>query len=216
MDSWHHQVTDSPGFAEVRRVVLEAASPVPGDRCADLGAGTGFLALPLAGLTRSVLAVDASRAMLEALERDADVAHPVSTLACDLAELDLPEGSLDLIVSSYALHHLEHADKRALARRARRWLAPGGRMVVADMMFGRGGRPEDRAILASKVRALAAKGPGGWVRVAKNAVRFGLGVGSERPASPDFWVRAFEEAGFVDVTYRSIVAEAGLVVARRG
>lgn len=55
------------------------------------------------------------------------------------------------------LSRLPDADKRALTARAARWLCPGGRLVIADMMFGRGGSRRDRAILRQKVAALAAK-----------------------------------------------------------
>ena len=86
-------------------------------------------------------AVDISPAMTEALaERTADAGLAnVSTEVTDLKDLRLPPSYADLIVSSYALHHLADADKRALTARAAQWLRPGGRLVIADMMFGRGG-----------------------------------------------------------------------------
>jgi SAM-dependent methyltransferase len=92
----------------------------------------------------------------------------VSTEVTDLKDFRLPPSCADLIISSYALHHLADADKRALTARAAQWLRPGGRLVIADMMFGRGGSRRDRAILRQKVAALAAKGIGGWWRIAKN------------------------------------------------
>ena len=79
------------------------------------------------------------------------------------------------------------------------------------MMFGRGGSPRDREILSAKIIALAAKGPGGWWRIAKNLVRYGLGVGSEHPAPPEFWLAVLRDAGFAEVTFEPVVAEAGLV-----
>jgi hypothetical protein len=85
--------------------------------------------------------------------------------------------------------------------------------VIADMMFGRGLTSQDRKIIATKVKSLLAKGPGGFVRVVKNLFRFGLRRGTELPATPEFWVRAAESAGFSSVCYRSIVAEAGLLTA---
>jgi len=215
VQTWHQHVTDSPAFAEIRRAVLREAAG-PADRAVDLGAGTGFLTLPLAATVAQVVAIDIAQPMLEQLAAAArrDGHGNLRTVCVDLASVDLPPGSVDLVVSSYALHHLRDADKAALLGRARRWLRPGGRVVIADMMFGRGGSRRDRAILWAKVRRLARKGPGGLWRIVKNAARFGVRRGTERPASPEFWIAALRRAGFVDVGFLPIVNEAGLVTAR--
>ena len=42
--------------------------------------------------------------------------------------------------------------------------------------------------------ALAKKGPGGVWRIAKNLGRYGLGVGGEHPATPEFWLAALRDA----------------------
>jgi hypothetical protein len=85
---------------------------------------------------------------------------------------------------------------------------------VADMMFGRGGSSADRAIIRSKLAALARKGPGGWWRIAKNAARYLLRV-QERPVSMGRWTAMLTAAGFAEVTADTIRAEAGLVTGRR-
>jgi hypothetical protein len=79
------------------------------------------------------------------------------------------------------------------------------------MMFGRGGSQRDRQILRQKVAVLAAKGPAGWWRIAKNLGRYGFGVGQEHPATPEFWQAALRDAGFTDITFEPIVAEAGII-----
>ena len=213
-NTWHEHVNTSQGFEVIRDQVLAAAAVDGADDVVDLGAGSGFLTLALAPHCRRVIAVDLADKMLERLasaasERGYD---NVVTETADLSVVDFPAASLDLIVSNYALHHLRDEDKRALVARSYRWLRPGGRLVVADMMFGRGKTAEDRRIIKTKIVALLKKGPGGVWRVAKNIVRFGFRRGTELPASSDFWVSALNSAGFADVTYRSIVAEAGLVM----
>jgi ubiquinone/menaquinone biosynthesis C-methylase UbiE len=213
VEQWHSHVTSAEAFEKVLDCLLGIAAPGPPDTCVDLGAGTGFVTMALAPRVSSVLAVDISPAMAGSLAERAAAAglDNVATEVCDLNDLQLPRGSADLVVSSYALHHLADADKRELAARAATWLRPGGRLVIADMMFGRGGSQRDREILHQKVIALAAKGPGGWWRIAKNLARYGLGVGQEHPATPEFWQAALRDAGFTDVRFQPVVAEAGIV-----
>ncbi len=214
---WHSHVTSASGFEKVLDRLLAISAPEPADECVDLGAGTGFVALALAPLAGSVLAVDISPVMARSLAGRAAEAglRNVRTEVADLRTVRLPAASTDLIVSSYALHHLRDADKRALVAEAASWLRPGGRIVIADMMFGRGATQRDREILRAKAARFVAKGPAGWWRLAKNLARYGLGVGHEHPASPQFWQLALRDAGFADVRFEQVVAEAGIVSGQR-
>jgi len=213
VEKWHSHVTSAETFGKVLDRLIQLSSPKPSDACVDLGAGTGFVTTALAPLVSWVVTVDVSSAMAAALtERAAeDGLRNVSAEVKDLREFQLPAASVDLVVSSYALHHFSNRDKRVLVAQAARWLRPGGRLVIADMMFGRGASQRDRGILFQKVTALAAKGPGGWWRIAKNLIRYGLGVGHEHPASPEFWLSALRKAGFAEVVFESVAAEAGVV-----
>ena len=47
----------------------------------------------------------------------------------------LPAGEFDVIMSSLAIHHLEHEQKRDLFARIHRALAPGGIFVNAEQML---------------------------------------------------------------------------------
>ncbi len=206
----------SAGLGKVTAAVLDAAAVKPGEVVVDLGCGTGQLSLPLAEKGGRVLAVDVSPVMVQRLEEMAR-SRAITSLECaavPIEDLRLPDGSVDLIVSSYALHHLRDADKARLISAAFGWLRPGGRLVVADMMFGRGASSRDREIIAAKVRALARKGPGGWWRVAKNAARYLLRV-HERPVSMSAWTSMLRHSGFAGVTVSTIAAEAGLVTGQR-
>jgi ubiquinone/menaquinone biosynthesis C-methylase UbiE len=214
VNSWDHHTP--AGLEKVTAAVLAAVTAGPGDKVLDLGCGTGQLSLPLAERGASVLAIDVSAGMIERLAEKAQQRSlpNLEGLATPVEDLSLPEGSIDLIVTSYALHHLRDPDKARLVAAAYTWLRPGGTLVVADMMFGRGGTSQDRAIIKSKVSALAKRGIGGWWRIAKNSYRYLVRV-QERPVSISAWTSMFGKAGFTDITASSIVAEAGLVSGRK-
>ncbi len=209
----HHAPT---GLEKVTAAVLSAVDIRPGDEVVDLGCGTGTLSLPLAERGARLLAVDVSPAMIARLkERAAERSvRSIDGLAMPIEDLSLPTESADLIVTSYALHHLRDQDKAALVGAAYRWLRPGGTLLVADMMFGRGATKADRVIIRFKIRALARKGIGGWWRIAKNGYRY-LARVQERPVSVSAWTAMLGRAGFVSITASSIVAEAGLVIGHR-
>ncbi|MEV0403084.1 class I SAM-dependent methyltransferase [Actinoallomurus sp. NPDC050550] len=171
--TWAERAEASPALEVVREAIIRHAEPRIEDTCLDLGAGFGFLALPLAAQVEALTAVDASSGLMRRLQEEAAARglRNVTTLTIDLAELYMPWESFDLIVSNYALHRVDNAAKRRLVAGARRWLRPGGRLVVGDMMFGRGLSAADRVILGPKFRRLATQGPGGWWRIGKNIFR---------------------------------------------
>jgi ubiquinone/menaquinone biosynthesis C-methylase UbiE len=204
------------GLEKVTAAVLAAVAVKPGDQVLDIGCGTGQLSLALAERHARVLAIDASEAMIAALEGQAEQRAQIGfeCLVSPIERLSLPAECVDVIVSSYALHYLRDADKSRLVAAAYHWLKPGGTLVIADMMFGRGVTSHDRAIIKSKARALAKKGAGGWWRIAKNGYRY-LIRAQERPVSISTWATMLARAGFKGITASSIVNEAGLVTGRR-
>jgi SAM-dependent methyltransferase len=213
---WDRAAAGNPGLVAVVEAVVAEARGEAWMEAIDLGCGSGQLSIPLARRVASVHAVDISPAMIHLLDRnaaDAGLANIRSQTAA-LEDLALPPACADLIVSSYALHHLRDDAKARLVRAAAQWLRPGGRLVIGDMMFGRGADARDRAIIRDKVAQLARRGPAGWWRVAKNAARFTLRT-SERPLPVHAWVELLERAGFAEVGARHVVAEAALVHGRR-
>jgi ubiquinone/menaquinone biosynthesis C-methylase UbiE len=204
------------GLEKVTAAVLASASLEPGDQVVDIGCGAGQLSLALADRGARVLAIDASGAMITRLEERAEQRALIGfeCLASPIERLSLPAESVSVIVTSYAMHYLRDADKGRLVAAAYHWLKPGGTLVIADMMFGRGVTSQDRAIIKSKVGALAKKGIGGWWRIAKNSYRY-LIRAQERPVSISTWATMLARAGFKGITASSIVNEAGLVTGRR-
>jgi len=77
--------------------------------------------------------IDASDGMLtHARELLPDPTFIVSGL-----EDPLPSGPFELIVSAFAIHHLNAAGKAALFRRVASVLCPGGRFVYCDVVVAR-------------------------------------------------------------------------------
>ena len=207
--SWEHHA--SLGLERVVDAVVEVADVRPGMRAVDLGCGGGQLTIPLAQRGASVTGVDISPKMIEVLDaKAAELGLDISSKVGAVQNVAFPDASLDLVVSNYTMHHLRDDEKAAAVRAAATWLRPGGRLVVGDMMFGRGGESRDRAIIAAKAKVLLGRGWAGWWRLAKNAVRFTLRL-RERPVSISVWQRLFESAGLVDVATRPVVAEAAIV-----
>lgn len=210
--SWDHGAQNNPGLVKVVARVLAESRPAAEMHAVDLGCGTGQLTIPLAREVESVYAVDVSASMIELLDSNAAAADVknIEGVATPIEVLHLAPESCDLVVSNYALHHLRDADKATLVRDAAAWLRPGGRLVVGDMMFGRGGDERDREIISSKLALLLKKGPAGWWRIAKNAFRYLLRF-QERPVSMAAWVAMFTAAGLVDVESFPVVNEAAVV-----
>ena len=137
-DTWdrHNDV----GMSKVASMAVEAAKVRPGADCVDLGCGGGRLALALAREGANVLGVDVSESMIRRMEAQAaeEGLHSVRGMVAPIEHLELPAASLDLVVTNYALHHLLDGEKEKVVRAAAQWLRPGGRLVVADLMLGRG------------------------------------------------------------------------------
>lgn len=201
------------GLVAVVEAVLREAPAGPGTLAVDLGCGTGQLALPLAETGASVTAVDLSEAMIDLLHEKAAAAGlgTVTGVVSAMETFSLPPQSADIVVSNYAFHHLTDRDKPAVVAAAASWLRPGGRLVLGDMMFGRGATTQDRAVIGAKVAVMLRRGPAGWWRLAKNVVRFSLRV-QERPVPAATWRRHFEAAGLKVVAVVPVVSEAVVMV----
>ncbi len=207
-------VCAGPAFQRFRDRVLAEAAPVRDTDVVDIGCGTGLLALAFAPRVRRVWALDVSPGMVADIGRRAeqDGIDNVIPLQADARLLPLPDQSIDLAVSSYALHHIDEEGKRESLHEAYRVLRPGGRLIVVDMMFSVSLRRDDRRVIGQKALQVLKKGPSGLVRLARNATRVARGTW-EHPASPQWWSRAAAEHGFSKVHAERLEQEAGILIA---
>ncbi len=127
-------VPDYDGFYGAVVDVLERVGPSDLRRVLDLGAGTGLLSGVVAGAfpQAAIELLDASEPMLALAQRR--LGDAVSAVHVADMSSALPEGPFDAVISALAIHHVEHADKRALMGRIHRALGPGGVFVNAEQV----------------------------------------------------------------------------------
>lgn len=106
-------------------------------RVADIGTGTGVLALELARQGLDVVGIDRSEAMLEAARQKwaleaGDARGRVEFKAGDAHALPLADASVDAAFAHMVLHSLE--DPERAVREMARILRPGGRVVIVDFL----------------------------------------------------------------------------------
>jgi ubiquinone/menaquinone biosynthesis C-methylase UbiE len=115
--------------------VIRALAVVAGDTVVDIGAGTGYFALPLAcavGANGRVIAVDAQEAMLDHL-RKRIASAAASNIALVHAEADaitLPHALCDLALLANVWH--EFPDRAAALAETKRILKSKGRIAILD------------------------------------------------------------------------------------
>jgi ArsR family transcriptional regulator len=122
---------------DLLRARATSALVPPGLRVADIGTGTGVLALELAWLGLDVIGLDQSSAMLEAARRKwnaiaSEVTGSVEFRSGDAHELPLETASMDAVFAHMVLHSL--ADPERAIREMARVTRPGGQVVLVDFL----------------------------------------------------------------------------------
>jgi tRNA (cmo5U34)-methyltransferase len=131
-----------PNRSKMVQIALEVL-PFPKTaalRAIDLGIGTGYFTERFLNQfpNSRVLGIDGAQAMIElANARLTSLASRVQFVIGDfrkLQELVPGAGTVDVVFSAYALHHLSRADKETVLRQVAELLVPGGWLVNADLI----------------------------------------------------------------------------------
>lgn len=112
----------------------------------DAGCGTGALLIVLKSLYPGVDAkgLDPDEPALGiARNKSAGKGLDITWLKGFMAKMPLEDGSVDLVTSTLAFHHVKESEKIASLRECLRVLKPGGRIILLDMA------PDDSTITGS-------------------------------------------------------------------
>ena len=165
----------------VDNIVLES-----GDRVLDVAAGTGLVGRAIAPRVREVIGLDMTRAMIEQGRRQAsDEGIRNVQFEEGLAEaLPYPDGSFDLIVSRFSVHHFQEPSVQ-LAEMCR-VCRPGGRIAIIDLTA-----PADPGLAATYNRWERLRDPSHTRALGPDELRAlvsGVGFRTAPPAVRDFAV----------------------------
>jgi ubiquinone/menaquinone biosynthesis C-methylase UbiE len=130
---------------------LESRLPGGAVRVLDVGCGNGALLRKLATRIRSGVGVDSSRKMVE-LARAHSVLQPnLSFVDIQSPKLPFPDASFDLVISLLSFRYL---DWDPMMNELRRVVAPGGRILIIDMVAAPTRMREWPLLLRHKARQL--------------------------------------------------------------
>lgn len=122
------------GYDACLNWVAERAAVTADETAVDLGIGTGNLAARIGG-AKLLIGVDLSNAMMRVAESKLDHHTTVAYVESDLLAYFDDDIKADVVVSTYAVHHLTEPEKALLFERIDRALPIGGRAVFGDLAF---------------------------------------------------------------------------------
>ncbi|GAB3833052.1 methyltransferase domain-containing protein [Kribbella italica] len=119
------------------QLILDRVPLRRGQTILDIGAGTGFLTIELAQRSAArVIAVDPWADAMDVLRRKVEYLGltDVELVVSDAASLDLPDESVDVVVSNLGINNFANAS--VVLAECRRVLRPGGHLLISTNLAG--------------------------------------------------------------------------------
>ncbi len=171
----------------------------------DLGTGTGVLLKFVNDLypTAKLVGLDPAAAMLEHAREKFEGQSNISFINGSAHQIDAPSNHFDVVISNYALHHLNHDEKLLCAKEVHRVLKPNGRFIYGDQHCRTMGTPADSVWVEEMFDLLCDKAKH-YLKTASlermilqiNLIPKFLLTDGEIPATVNYWLKALETAGF--------------------
>jgi SAM-dependent methyltransferase len=127
-------VTHRPGYPESFFEILQQLRVIwPGQRILDVATGPGVLAIPFAQLGAKVSAQDiAENQIVAARSLSSKLGLDIRYSVADAHDTRLPAQSFDLVSASMCIYYF---DAKRFAPEVSRLLAPGGRLLIASLIY---------------------------------------------------------------------------------
>lgn len=193
-------------ISEAARLALVPPATAASLRVLDLGCGDASMAVPmlLSSSVASYVGCDLSQPALDFAQTNLRRHGIPAELTClDMLQFmaSREDASADLLISSYAIHHLAAEEKQKLIREAARVLVPDGRFLVIDV-FRESDESRD-AYMANYMQTLRQT----WSALSEESRDLIVGHATQYdyPETPAFFNAACLENGF----------DAGLCLAKR-
>lgn len=113
-------------------LLVEASGAGADDTVLDVACGPGLVVGAFARVARRVTGIDVTPAMID---RARELTQGLDNVAFDIGDvlaLPYPDGAFSIVVSRFAFHHFQQP--AAVLAEMRRVCAPGGRVVVCDLL----------------------------------------------------------------------------------
>lgn len=114
--------------------MIELVAPLASDRLLDVATGSGFTALGFAVLVRNVVGVDVAAEAVAVATRQAKergIANAEFRVS-EMENLPFVAGSFEIVTCRFTFHHF--SDPGKVLREMKRVLAPGGRIMLYDIL----------------------------------------------------------------------------------